>query len=59
MRSTRYADIERPSAAPRTSIFTRAAASPMLITACPAELPAPTTTTSSPAHCAASLRPAP
>ena len=35
------------------------AASARFITAWPAELPAPTTTTSSPPHCAASLRPAP
>ena len=53
------ADIVLPSASPRTSIRTRAPAPAMFIAACPAELPAPTTTTSSPPHWAASLRPAP
>lgn len=50
MRWTRYADIDFPSRSPLTTIVTRAPALPRWTTAWPAELPAPTTKTSSPPH---------
>ena len=59
IRRIRYADIVLPRLSPRTSMVTRAVAFAKLRTAWPAELPAPTITTLCPAHCAASLRPAP
>ena len=54
-----HVDIDFRSESPRTTICTRAPALARCITAWPAELPAPITTTSWPPHEIASERPAP
>src|SRR5580765_1532240 len=54
MRSIRYFDMLAASPAPRTSIQTFEACADKYTAACPAELPPPTRTTSSPAHIFAS-----
>src|SRR5262249_20276085 len=55
MRSIKYFDMLAARLGPRTSIHTFDACAERNTAACPAEVPPPTTTTSSPAHIFASI----